>query len=73
MEILGGILDKTRETRKASQTLELNGPLELVSHDSNEKPAGIDRPGTLGVMFQVPPPPQDPDPADGEPAPPAPE
>jgi hypothetical protein len=56
------------ETRTASQTVELKGPRELVFHDSNKPPPGLDRPGTLGVTFRVnPEPPAEPE--EPEPAP----
>ena len=45
--------DHTRERRTATQSLELRGPMQLVFHDSNQTPAGLDRPNTLGVMFRV--------------------
>ena len=45
--------EKTRETRTATQTFELRGPLELVFHDSNKPPPGLARSGTLGVAFRV--------------------
>ncbi len=57
--------DTQTETRTATQTLELKGPLELVFHDSDAPPPGLDRPGTLGLTFRTPPPPVDPEP-DGE-------
>lgn len=58
------------ETRTATQTIELKGPLELVFHDSDKKPAGLERPGTLGVTFQItPPPPAPPEDATEPPTP----
>lgn len=48
------------ETRSASQTVELRGPIQLVFHDSTEPPPGLDRPGTIGVAFRAPPPPPTP-------------
>jgi len=54
--------DTQTETRSATQTLELKGPLELVFHDSDQTPPGLDRPGTLGLTFRAPPPPKDPEP-----------
>jgi hypothetical protein len=53
------------ETRQATQTLELKKPVSLVFHDSTETPAGLDRPDTIGVVFQVTPEP----PAADEPVP----
>lgn len=52
--------DKTNETRTATQTLELKGPLELVFHDSTQKPPDLRRPGTLGVTFRIDAPPAPP-------------
>jgi hypothetical protein len=60
--------DTESETRTASQTVELKGPRELVFHDSNKPPPGLDRPGTLGVMFRVDPEPPQPE-ESAEPAP----
>jgi hypothetical protein len=56
-------VDETQtETRTATQTLELKGPLELVFHDSDQTPSGLDRPGTLGLTFRTPEPPKEPEP-----------
>jgi hypothetical protein len=52
--------DRVNETRTATQTLELKKPLELVFHDSTQTPPGLDRPGTIGVTFRVPPAPKPP-------------
>lgn len=49
--------DAQTETRTATQTLELKGPLELVFHDSDQTPAGVQRAGTIGVVFRTPDPP----------------
>lgn len=49
--------DAQTETRTATQTLELKGPLELVFHDSDQTPAGVQRAGTIGVVFRTPAPP----------------
>ncbi len=57
---------KSSETRTATQTLQLAGPLELVFHDSNQVPPGLDRPATLGVTFRVT---EDPARDDGAPGP----
>ncbi len=59
------------ETRTATQTLELKKPVSLVFHDSTQTPPGLDRPGTIGVVFQVTPEPEAPSsPGSGdEPAP----
>lgn len=56
------------ETRTASQTLELEHPVSLVFHDSTQSVPGLDRPDTIGVVFQVTP---EPAPAPTEPTPPA--
>ncbi|MBA3538335.1 MAG: hypothetical protein H0T79_01790 [Deltaproteobacteria bacterium] len=58
--------ETSSETRTATQTIELKGPLELVFHDSNQPPpAGLARPGTVGVTFRIsapsPAPAQEPD------------
>ena len=47
--------DKQSEVRTASQTLELKSPTVLVFHDSTQTVPGLDKPGTIGVQFQVPP------------------
>lgn len=47
--------DKQTEVRTASQTLELKAPTVLVFHDSTQTVPGLDKPGTIGVEFQVPP------------------
>ena len=47
--------DKQSEVRTASQTLELKSPTVLVFHDSTQSVPGLDKPGTIGVEFQVPP------------------
>jgi len=54
--------DTQTETRTATQTIELKGPLELVFHDSDQTPPGLERRGTLGLTFRTPPPPKDPEP-----------
>ena len=46
--------DTQTETRTATQTLELTGPLELVFHDSDQAPPGVERAGTIGVVFRTP-------------------
>lgn len=55
--------DKQSEVRTASQTLELKSPTVLVFHDSTQTVPGLDRPGTIGVEFQVPPEAEPPAPA----------
>lgn len=61
---------QTTERRTASQTLELRGPLELVFHDSNQVPPGLDRKGVVGLTFRIDPPPAaPPSPEPDEPAP----
>jgi hypothetical protein len=50
--------DKQSETKTATQTIELRGPLELVFHDSDQRPPELARKGTLGVTFRVIPPPK---------------
>ena len=57
--------DTQTETRTATQTLELKGPLELVFYDSDQTPPGVQGAGTIGVVFRTPPPPKEPEP-DGE-------
>jgi hypothetical protein len=47
--------DKQSETRTASQTLELKQAVSLVFYDSNQTVPGLDKPGTIGVSFQVTP------------------
>lgn len=50
--------DKQGETREATSAVQLNkAPVELIFHDSNQKPPGLERPNTLGVVFRVEPPP----------------
>jgi hypothetical protein len=51
------------ETRRASQVIELRGPLELVFHDSNQVPPGLDRPNTRAITFRITPPPAEPEPS----------
>lgn len=55
--------DKQSEVRTASQTLELKSPTVLVFHDSTQTVPGLDKPGTIGVQFQVPPEAESPEPA----------
>lgn len=50
------------ETGRASQVIELKGPLELVFHDSNQVPPGLDRPNTRAITFRITPPPEEPEP-----------
>ncbi|MDQ3368317.1 MAG: hypothetical protein M3680_23065 [Myxococcota bacterium] len=45
--------EHSRETRTASQTLELKGPLEIVFHDSNQQPAALATPTARGITFRV--------------------
>ena len=45
--------DTQTETKTATQTLELRGPLELVFHDSNQHPPELARKGTVGVAFRA--------------------
>ena len=40
-----------RETKQASQVLELRSPTELIFHDSTTPI--VERPGTIGVVFRV--------------------
>lgn len=48
-------IDATQtETKTATQTLELRGPRTLVFHDSNQQPAELRRPETIGVTFRAP-------------------
>jgi hypothetical protein len=54
--------DTQTETRTATQTLELKGPLELVFHDSDQTPLGVERAGTIGVVFRTPTAPKEPEP-----------
>ena len=61
--------DKQSEVRTASQTLELKSPMVLVFHDSTQTVPGLDKPGTIGVQFQVPPEADPPAPAPGPTAP----
>ena len=53
---------KRVETRNATQTLELKGPLELVFHDSDQTPPGVQNAGTIGVVFRTPAAPKEPEP-----------
>ena len=55
--------DKQSEVRTASQTLELKAATTLVFHDSTQTVPGLDKPGTIGVQFQVPPEAETPSPA----------
>jgi hypothetical protein len=48
----------TSETRRASQVIELKGPLELVFHDSDQVPPGLDRPNTRAITFRITPAPE---------------
>jgi hypothetical protein len=45
--------ERTRDVPSATQTLELNRPLELVFYDLAHKPDGLDKPGTIGVAFTL--------------------
>jgi len=45
--------DTQTETKTATQTLELRGPLELVFHDSNQHPPELARKGTVGIAFRA--------------------
>ena len=54
--------DKTRERRTASQTLQLKGPVQLVFHDSDKTPPGLNAPNVFGVSFRVEKPPEPPEP-----------
>ena len=55
--------DKQSEVRTASQTLELKSPTVLVFHDSTQTVPGLDKAGTIGVQFTVPPEAEPPAPA----------
>ena len=54
--------DTQTETRNATQTLELKGPLELVFYDSDQTPPGVQNAGTIGVVFRTPAAPKEPEP-----------
>jgi hypothetical protein len=64
--------DNSRETPEASLTIELRNALELVFHDSNAVPPGLDKANTRGITFMIRPPPkkETDDGATVEPAPP---
>ncbi len=47
----------TRETRQASSTIELNRPLSVVFHDSEQSPPDLANKDVIGVAFHTPPPP----------------
>ncbi len=54
--------EHTRDQPSASQAFELKGPMSIIFYDDGSKPADVDRPGTLGIAFQLaksnaPPPP----------------
>ncbi len=54
--------EHTRDQPSASQAFELKGPMSVIFYDDGSKPADVDRPGTLGIAFQLaksnaPPPP----------------
>jgi hypothetical protein len=46
--------EHTRDQPTASQELELKSPTEVVFYDDGHAPPGIERPGTIGVAFQIP-------------------
>jgi hypothetical protein len=43
--------EHTRDKPSASSGVELTGPVQIVFYDSGNKPAGLDRPGVIGVAF----------------------
>jgi hypothetical protein len=59
--------DTQSETKTATQTLELRGPLELVFHDSDQTPPDLTRKGTVGLTFRASTPPPAPPPPDDTP------
>lgn len=65
--------EHTRDQPSATQELELKSPTEVVFHDDGQTVPGLDRPGTIDVVFVIPaskaPPSDEPQ---TEPTPPAP-
>ena len=45
--------EHTRDQPTASQSLEVTGPLEVIFYDTTAKPAGLERPGVIGVSFII--------------------
>jgi hypothetical protein len=64
--------EHTRDQPSASQELELKSPTEVVFYDDGNAPPGIERPGVIGVAFQIPKGKAE-SPDEGAPAPEAPE
>ena len=46
--------EHTRDRPSATQELELESPTEVVFHDEGQTPPGLERQGTIGVMFLDP-------------------
>jgi hypothetical protein len=46
--------EHTRDRPSASQELELDSPTEVVFHDEGQAPPGLNRQGTIGVVFLIP-------------------
>jgi hypothetical protein len=46
--------EHTRDQPTASQGLELAGPTQVIFYDAAAPPAGIDRPGVVGISFILP-------------------
>ena len=55
--------ERTRDQPSATQAFELTRPIEIVFYDVNAKPAGLERPGVIGVGFTLLAPPKPPEPA----------
>ena len=47
-------VDHTRDRPSASTNIELREPAKVIFYDDDQKPAGLDAPGTYGVKFHVP-------------------
>ncbi len=46
--------EHTRDRPSATQELELESPTEVVFHDEGQAPPGLNRQGTIGVVFLIP-------------------
>jgi hypothetical protein len=46
--------EHTRDQPSATQELELDGPTEVVFHDEGQEPPGLNKQGTIGVVFLIP-------------------
>jgi hypothetical protein len=46
--------EHTRDRPSATQELELESPTEVVFHDEGQAPPGLNKQGTIGVVFLIP-------------------